>query len=82
MGSSDVVTPAIYGVPGVAQGRVSPVRTDQAYANHRKLDNPSFQNEGLVEIRRVLPTADQVEVASGKTVTIFNIKDLKRSDKR
>ena len=27
----------------------------------------------LVELRRVLPTADQVKVKSGRTVTIFNI---------
>ena len=27
----------------------------------------------LVELRRVLPTADQVQVKSGRTVTIFNI---------
>lgn len=31
--------------------------------------------ENLVALRRVLPTADQVEVASGRTVTLFNIKD-------
>jgi mRNA interferase HigB len=31
--------------------------------------------DNLVELRRALPSADQVEVASGKTVTIFNIKD-------
>jgi mRNA interferase HigB len=31
--------------------------------------------ETLVELRKVLPSADQVEVASGKTVTIFNIKN-------
>lgn len=30
--------------------------------------------ESLVELRKILPSADQVEVASGKTVTIFNIK--------
>lgn len=29
----------------------------------------------LVELRRVLPTADQVTVKSGRTVTIFNIKN-------
>ena len=29
----------------------------------------------LVELRRVLPTADQVRVESGRTVTIFNIKN-------
>lgn len=29
----------------------------------------------LPELRGVLPSADQVEVASGKTVTIFNIKN-------
>ena len=29
----------------------------------------------LVELRRVLPTADQARVESGKTVTIFNIKN-------
>ncbi len=28
----------------------------------------------LVELRRVLPTADQVRVERGQTVTIFNIK--------
>jgi len=27
----------------------------------------------LVELRRALPTADQVKVASGRTVTVFNI---------
>lgn len=32
----------------------------------------------LVELRRVLPTADQVRVASGRTVTIFNIKNYYR----
>ena len=31
-----------------------------------------FRN--LVDIRRLLPSADQVTVASGRTVTIFNIK--------
>ena len=30
--------------------------------------------DNLVELRRVLPSADQVEVDSGKTVTVFNIK--------
>lgn len=29
----------------------------------------------LVEIRRVLPTADHAKVESGRTVTIFNIKN-------
>lgn len=29
----------------------------------------------LVALRRVLPTADQVTVKSGRTVTIFNIKN-------
>ena len=29
----------------------------------------------LVELRRVLPTADQVRVGSGRGVTIFNIKN-------
>ena len=29
----------------------------------------------LAELRRVLPTADQVAVKSGRTVTIFNIKN-------
>ena len=29
----------------------------------------------LVELRRVLPTADQARVESRKTVTIFNIKN-------
>jgi mRNA interferase HigB len=29
----------------------------------------------VVELRRVLPSADQIEVTSGKTVTIFNIKN-------
>ena len=29
----------------------------------------------LVELRRVLPTADQVTVKSRRTVTIFNIKN-------
>jgi len=33
------------------------------------------QFANLVEIRKVLPTADQAKVRSGKTVTIFNIKD-------
>jgi mRNA interferase HigB len=32
------------------------------------------QFANLVEIRKVLPTADQAKVRSGKTVTIFNIK--------
>lgn len=31
--------------------------------------------ETLVGLRKVLPSADQVEVGSGKTVTIFNIKN-------
>jgi mRNA interferase HigB len=30
--------------------------------------------ENLVELRRILPSADQIKAASGKTVTIFNIK--------
>lgn len=29
----------------------------------------------LVELRKVLPSADQVRVGSGKTVTVFNIKN-------
>jgi mRNA interferase HigB len=29
----------------------------------------------LVELRRALPTADQVRVASGRVVTIFNVKN-------
>jgi len=29
----------------------------------------------LVGLRRVLPSADQVMVASGRTVTVFNIKN-------
>ena len=29
----------------------------------------------LVALRRLLPSADQVAVASGRTVTIFNIKN-------
>jgi mRNA interferase HigB len=29
----------------------------------------------LVALRRLLPSADQVQVASGRTVTIFNIKN-------
>jgi mRNA interferase HigB len=29
----------------------------------------------LVELRRVLPSADQVEADSGRTVTVFNIKN-------
>lgn len=29
----------------------------------------------LAELRRLLPTADQVTVKSGRTVTIFNIKN-------
>ena len=33
------------------------------------------QFANLVEIRKVLPTADQAKVRSGKTVTIFNIKN-------
>jgi mRNA interferase HigB len=33
------------------------------------------QFANLVEIRKVLPTADQAEVRSGRTVTIFNIKN-------
>jgi mRNA interferase HigB len=33
------------------------------------------QFANLLEIRKVLPTADQAEVRSGKTGTIFNIKD-------
>jgi len=31
--------------------------------------------ENLVALRRVLPTADQVDVASKRIVTIFNIKN-------
>ena len=38
--------------------------------------------ETLVELRKVLPSADQVEVASGKTVTIWKAKRHARlSDK-
>lgn len=37
------------------------------------IEGTEFDN--LVELRRALPTADQVEVASGRTVTIFNIKN-------
>jgi mRNA interferase HigB len=33
------------------------------------------QFANLVEIRKVLPTADQAEVRSGRAVTIFNIKN-------
>ena len=33
------------------------------------------QFANLAEIRKVLPTADQAEVRSGRTVTIFNIKN-------
>jgi mRNA interferase HigB len=33
------------------------------------------QFTNLVEIRKVLPTADQAKVRSGKTVTICNIKN-------
>jgi mRNA interferase HigB len=33
------------------------------------------QFANLVEIRKVLPTADQAKVRSGKTITIFNIKN-------
>jgi len=29
----------------------------------------------LVEIRKALPTADQVKVESGRTITVFNIKN-------
>jgi mRNA interferase HigB len=29
----------------------------------------------LVDLRKILPSADQVKVASGKMVTIFNIKN-------
>lgn len=32
----------------------------------------------LVELRRLLPMADQVTVKSGRTVTIFNIKNHSR----
>lgn len=32
----------------------------------------------LVEIRKVLPTADHAKVESGRTVTIFNIKNHSR----
>ena len=31
--------------------------------------------DNLVELRRVLPSADQVRVESGRNVTIFNIKN-------
>jgi len=33
------------------------------------------QFANFVEIRKVLPTADRAKVRSGKTVTIFTIKD-------
>lgn len=35
------------------------------------IDEGEFGN--LVEVRRALPTADQVTVTSGRTVTIFNL---------
>ena len=31
--------------------------------------------DNFVELRRVFPSADQMEVGSGRTVTIFNIKN-------
>jgi mRNA interferase HigB len=33
------------------------------------------QFANLIELRRLLPTADQVTVKSGRTVTIFDIKN-------